>query len=156
MILSHLLNMEQYLVDLISLANTRVANISCSLPEKLFYFRCLKQLPKYDYMVGFAALIESDAEGIGGSGFVECIREHMHSVSSFNQITLIIIFFLGKKAYAGTFYQGWHCQLTEEQFIAVKELVNRFFAFFYVKLFNAPYVLQRINDYKSMNGISLF
>ncbi|KAK8452984.1 hypothetical protein SEVIR_5G209700v4 [Setaria viridis] len=25
------------------------------------------------------ALIESDAEGIGGSGFVECIREHIHS-----------------------------------------------------------------------------
>ncbi|XP_004299224.1 PREDICTED: uncharacterized protein LOC101313893 [Fragaria vesca subsp. vesca] len=44
------------------------------------------------------ALIESDAEGIGGSGFVECIREHINS--------------------------GWHCQLTEEQFIAVKELTN--------------------------------
>lgn len=44
------------------------------------------------------ALIESDAEGIGGSGFVECIREHMHS--------------------------GWDCQLTEEQFIAVKELLK--------------------------------
>ncbi|RVX14184.1 DENN domain and WD repeat-containing protein SCD1 [Vitis vinifera] len=43
------------------------------------------------------ALIESDAEGIGGSGFVECIREHIHS--------------------------GWQCHLTEEQFIAVKELV---------------------------------
>ncbi|MCI18047.1 putative stomatal cytokinesis defective protein [Trifolium medium] len=49
-------------------------------------------------------MIESDAEGIGGSGFVECIREHMHS--------------------------GWHCQLTEEQFIAVKELVNKCLAFF--------------------------
>ncbi|XP_027344371.1 DENN domain and WD repeat-containing protein SCD1 isoform X4 [Abrus precatorius] len=44
------------------------------------------------------ALIESDAEGIGGSGFVECIREHIHS--------------------------GWDCQLTEEQFIAVKELLK--------------------------------
>ncbi|KAK4280838.1 hypothetical protein QN277_012408 [Acacia crassicarpa] len=44
------------------------------------------------------ALIESDAEGIGGSGFVECIREHIHS--------------------------GWHCQLTEEQFVAVKELLK--------------------------------
>uniref|UniRef100_A0A5B6ZZH0 UDENN domain-containing protein n=1 Tax=Davidia involucrata TaxID=16924 RepID=A0A5B6ZZH0_DAVIN len=44
------------------------------------------------------ALIESDAEGIGGSGFVECIREHIHS--------------------------GWVCQLTEEQFIAVKELLK--------------------------------
>ncbi|KAK7251597.1 hypothetical protein RIF29_34931 [Crotalaria pallida] len=44
------------------------------------------------------ALIESDAEGIGGSGFVECISEHIHS--------------------------GWHCQLTEEQFIAVKELLK--------------------------------
>ncbi|KAH7511527.1 hypothetical protein FEM48_ZijujUnG0005900 [Ziziphus jujuba var. spinosa] len=44
------------------------------------------------------ALIESDAEGIGGSGFVECIREHIHS--------------------------GWHCKLTEEQFIAVKELLK--------------------------------
>ncbi|KAH9317984.1 hypothetical protein KI387_019753, partial [Taxus chinensis] len=43
------------------------------------------------------ALIESDAEGIGGSGFVECIREHIHS--------------------------GWQCRLTEEQFTAVKELV---------------------------------
>jgi hypothetical protein len=96
-------------------------------------------------MVGFAALIESDAEGIGGSGFVECIREHMHSVSSFIQITLIIyyFFFWGKKAYAGPFYQGWHCQLTEEQFIAVKELVSYLF---YVKFFNAPYVLQKINN----------
>ncbi|KAL6884601.1 hypothetical protein ACP4OV_010537 [Aristida adscensionis] len=27
------------------------------------------------------ALIESDAEGIGGSGFVECIREHIHSLA---------------------------------------------------------------------------
>ncbi|KAL3824778.1 hypothetical protein ACJIZ3_020807 [Penstemon smallii] len=44
------------------------------------------------------ALIESDAEGIGGSGFVECIREHIHS--------------------------GWNCQLTDEQFIAVKELLK--------------------------------
>lgn len=44
------------------------------------------------------ALIESDAEGIGGSGFVECIREHIHT--------------------------GWICQLTEEQFIAVKELLK--------------------------------
>ncbi|KAL4284807.1 hypothetical protein GQ457_16G024760 [Hibiscus cannabinus] len=44
------------------------------------------------------ALIESDAEGIGGSGFVECIREHINS--------------------------GWHGQLTEEQFIALKELLK--------------------------------
>ncbi|KAL1554784.1 Scytalone dehydratase [Salvia divinorum] len=44
------------------------------------------------------ALIESDAEGIGGSGFVECIREHIRS--------------------------GWTCQLTDEQFIAVKELLK--------------------------------
>ncbi|CAA6666159.1 unnamed protein product [Spirodela intermedia] len=44
------------------------------------------------------ALIESDAEGIGGSGFVECIREHIHS--------------------------GWQCRLTEEQFIAVRELLK--------------------------------
>ncbi|XP_015584441.1 DENN domain and WD repeat-containing protein SCD1 isoform X1 [Ricinus communis] len=44
------------------------------------------------------ALIESDAEGIGGSGFVECIGEHIHS--------------------------GWHSQLTDEQFIAVKELLK--------------------------------
>lgn len=44
------------------------------------------------------ALIESDAEGIGGSGFVECIREHIHA--------------------------GWQCRLTEEQFIAVKELLK--------------------------------
>ncbi|MBA0702038.1 hypothetical protein Goari_022192, partial [Gossypium aridum] len=42
--------------------------------------------------------IESDAEGIGGSGFVVCIREHINS--------------------------GWHGQLTEEQFIAVKELLK--------------------------------
>ncbi|KAH1235983.1 DENN domain and WD repeat-containing protein SCD1 [Glycine max] len=28
------------------------------------------------------ALIESDAEGIGGSGFVECIREHIHSLKT--------------------------------------------------------------------------
>ncbi|XP_042042708.1 DENN domain and WD repeat-containing protein SCD1-like isoform X1 [Salvia splendens] len=44
------------------------------------------------------ALIEYDAEGIGGSGFVECIKEHI--------------------------YSGWNCQLTEEQFIAVKELLK--------------------------------
>ncbi|KAJ4959695.1 hypothetical protein NE237_019605 [Protea cynaroides] len=44
------------------------------------------------------ALIESDAEGIGGSGFVECIGEHIHS--------------------------GWLGQLTEEQFVAVKELLK--------------------------------
>lgn len=44
------------------------------------------------------ALIESDAEGIGGSGFVECIREHIHS--------------------------GLNYQLSEEQFIAVKELLK--------------------------------
>jgi hypothetical protein len=44
------------------------------------------------------ALIESDAEGIGGSGFIECIREHL--------------------------YSGWHGQLSEEQFIAVKELLK--------------------------------
>lgn len=44
------------------------------------------------------ALIESDAEGIGGSGFVECIREHIHS--------------------------GWLCLLSAEQFIAVKELLK--------------------------------
>lgn len=31
-------------------------------------------------MCTFAALIESDADGIGGSGFVECIREHIHTV----------------------------------------------------------------------------
>ncbi|GMH14090.1 hypothetical protein Nepgr_015931 [Nepenthes gracilis] len=44
------------------------------------------------------ALIESDAEGIGGSGFVECIREHINT--------------------------GWNCQLSDEQFIAVKELLK--------------------------------
>ncbi|KAL3688572.1 hypothetical protein R1sor_014881 [Riccia sorocarpa] len=44
------------------------------------------------------ALIESDAEGIGGSGFVECIREHIST--------------------------GWQCKLTDEQFIAVKELIK--------------------------------
>lgn len=44
------------------------------------------------------ALIESDAEGIGGSGFIECIGEHINS--------------------------GWSCLLSEEQFIAVKELIK--------------------------------
>ncbi|KAG0581684.1 hypothetical protein KC19_4G271700 [Ceratodon purpureus] len=44
------------------------------------------------------ALIESDAEGIGGSGFVECLREHIHS--------------------------GWECDLTDLQFNAVKELMK--------------------------------
>eukprot|EP00250_Pteridium_aquilinum_P022196 c25321_g4_i1 orf=296-3940(-) len=44
------------------------------------------------------ALIESDEEGIGGSGFIECIGEHINS--------------------------GWSCTLTEEQFIAVKELIK--------------------------------
>lgn len=115
--------------------------------RKVTLFSSLKKLPKYDYVVGFAALIESDAEGIGGSGFVECIREHIHSVSNIIQIALIFIynfFFWGKKAYAGTFYQGWHCQLTEEQFIAVKELVNKCLAFIYVNLFNS--VFQRRNN----------
>ena len=53
------------------------------LPEKIFYVRILESLPISYCVVGFAALIESDAEGIGGSGFVECIREHIHSVSKF-------------------------------------------------------------------------
>ncbi|GAB4850614.1 Scytalone dehydratase [Ancistrocladus abbreviatus] len=44
------------------------------------------------------ALMEIDSEGIGGSGFVECIREHINT--------------------------GWNCQLTAEQFIAVKELLK--------------------------------
>lgn len=35
--------------------------------------------------IAFPALIESDAEGIGGSGFVECIREHIYSVSSISE-----------------------------------------------------------------------
>ena len=37
----------------------------------------LRRVLKY---IGSAALIESDAEGIGGSGFVECIGEHINSV----------------------------------------------------------------------------
>lgn len=32
--------------------------------------------------ITLSALIEYDAEGIGGSGFVECIKEHIHSVST--------------------------------------------------------------------------
>jgi hypothetical protein len=32
-----------------------------------------------------SALIESDAEGIGGSGFVECIREHIIAVLAFEK-----------------------------------------------------------------------
>lgn len=32
--------------------------------------------------ITLSALIEYDAEGIGGSGFVECIREHIYSVST--------------------------------------------------------------------------
>ncbi|XP_028801117.1 DENN domain and WD repeat-containing protein SCD1-like isoform X1 [Neltuma alba] len=67
------------------------------------WLRLLKLGPTDDPLSSFEygtilALIESDAEGIGGSGFVECIREHIHS--------------------------GWHCQLTEEQFVAVKELLK--------------------------------
>ena len=41
---------------------------------------CLPYSPCNFSIIPFAALIESDAEGIGGSGFVECIREHIHSV----------------------------------------------------------------------------
>lgn len=37
----------------------------------------------------FAALIEFDAEGIGGSGFVECIREHINSVCSIKSCNLL-------------------------------------------------------------------
>ncbi|XP_065860701.1 DENN domain and WD repeat-containing protein SCD1 [Euphorbia lathyris] len=67
------------------------------------WLRLLKLGPTDDPLSSFEygtilALIESDAEGIGGSGFVECIREHIHS--------------------------GWQCQLTDEQFIAVKELLK--------------------------------
>ncbi|XP_054818326.1 DENN domain and WD repeat-containing protein SCD1 isoform X1 [Prosopis cineraria] len=67
------------------------------------WLRLLRLGPTDDPLSSFEygtilALIESDAEGIGGSGFVECIREHIHS--------------------------GWHCQLTEEQFVAVKELLK--------------------------------
>ncbi|XP_051119738.1 DENN domain and WD repeat-containing protein SCD1 [Andrographis paniculata] len=67
------------------------------------WLRLLKLGPTDDPLSSFEygtilALIESDAEGIGGSGFVECIREHIHS--------------------------GWTGQLTEEQFIAVKELLK--------------------------------
>ncbi|KAK6925237.1 cDENN domain [Dillenia turbinata] len=67
------------------------------------WLRLLKLAPTEDPLSSFEygtilALIESDAEGIGGSGFVECIREHIHS--------------------------GWLCQLTEGQFIAVKELLK--------------------------------
>lgn len=40
----------------------------------------MSYLPNMISVAFFAALIESDAEGIGGSGFVECIREHIHSV----------------------------------------------------------------------------
>lgn len=54
-------------------------------------------LSSFEYGTIFA-LIESDADGIGGSGFVECIGEHIHS--------------------------GWQCRLTDEQFIAVKELLK--------------------------------
>ncbi|GAB2292818.1 Scytalone dehydratase [Dionaea muscipula] len=54
-------------------------------------------LSSFEYRT-ILALIESDAEGIGGSGFVECIREHINT--------------------------GWTCQLTDEQFIAVKELLK--------------------------------
>nr|XP_028947932.1 DENN domain and WD repeat-containing protein SCD1 [Malus domestica] len=67
------------------------------------WLRLLKLGPTDDPLSSFEygtilALIESDAEGIGGSGFVECIREHIN--------------------------QGWHCQLTEGQFLAVKELLK--------------------------------
>lgn len=77
-----------------------------------------------------SALIESDAEGIGGSGFVECIREHIHSVcpiSSLKKHTKICSLDLMSNYNSGHPLphpkQGWTCQLTEEQFIAVKELV---------------------------------
>lgn len=67
------------------------------------WLRLLKLGPTEDPLSSFEygtilALIESDADGIGGSGFVECIREHINT--------------------------GWTCQLTEEQFIAVKELLK--------------------------------
>lgn len=155
MILSYPLNMEQYSVFCIGRSR-----LSCQYLQsenflfvsiKVLYISSLESLLKCDCMVGFAALIESDAEGIGGSGFVECIREHIHSVSSVIQLTLIIYlytqnFFLwGKKAYAGYFNQGWHCQLTEEQFIAVKELVRKPYAVSYVKLFNVNDIYWRSN-----------
>ena len=42
-----------------------------------------------------AALIESDAEGIGGSGFIECIREHINSVCvTSNNSTKILLVYL--------------------------------------------------------------
>lgn len=73
------------------------------------------------------ALIESDAEGIGGSGFVECIREHIHSVYSISKTShFVLCLWFPDSELTPTqkiIIKGWTCQLTEEQFIAVKELV---------------------------------
>jgi hypothetical protein len=39
------------------------------------------------------ALIESDVEGIGGSGLVECLREHIQSVSmNYSWEPLVVLF----------------------------------------------------------------
>ena len=40
--------------------------------------------------------------------------------------------FFYNESYARLFYQGWDCHLTEEQFIAVKELVKKCYAFLYL------------------------
>ena len=103
MILFHLSNMAQFLVCIqfnstlivtfqtnsfrIFLSNSICFNISKN-PITISFFL---------FFLPFAALIESDAEGIGGSGFVECIREHIHSVCSSRRhfrFSLLLLLFL--------------------------------------------------------------
>ncbi|CAK9147769.1 unnamed protein product [Ilex paraguariensis] len=93
-----------YLVKKASKNLEEINIINCTISRSWgLWLRLLKLGATDDPLSSFEygtilALIESDAEGIGGSGFVECIREHIHS--------------------------GWAGQLTEEQFIAVKELLK--------------------------------
>lgn len=111
------------ILGMLQINNVRELSLSSSLVTWFEYF-CYVLIS-----IHVTALIESDAEGIGGSGFVECIREHINSVCLAIMDKLWIYdWCLQHHANIWSYFlfQGWHCQLTDEQFIAVKELVCRF------------------------------
>lgn len=97
MILFHPLNMEQSLVCIFK--RVQLPSMGCSrhsfyVPDASKLLLNVSKTPqKVDFVFSlcYAALIESDAEGIGGSGFVECIREHIHSVGG-SKMHLLLCF----------------------------------------------------------------
>lgn len=89
MIHFHLLNMEQSVVCC-QLSETCNSFYEITILIHVFCFVLFWRVIQFNRsFTGVAALIESDAEGIGGSGFVECIREHIHSVCSYKSLGII-------------------------------------------------------------------